>query len=510
MRIEDLAPLADAIGVASIVALVGAVALWVLDVRDRERPWVAGVLLVTLLAVAVRLAAPWGSHDLNVRNPGAWVDVPRVNVGYGLGWTGLARMARAVWPGGWTLRALPDLAAVLSALHVPLLAAWARHLGTSASAAWGAAGWLALHAAAVRFGHTDVQTTPETLWVLVALLAVARWNEDRRPWMALLAGLATGLAVHARPESMVVVGIVPAYAAMAVPAVWRERWGWGAAGLAAVVGLPQVVLQIQRLLYDRATSAGVPSPEELASHPLWTHGVRHLVVVDPTWSTGVVAVGLVLLVFAREIDVRWRVGALVVCLGLVLLVAGDASWTPAGGHRPGFARHQLRLLPFALLAGAWGLDAVAQAVGAARWVWPVAVVAMGTTLPTAWDDRVGTQEFRAFADWHSTLAEGCVVYRPAVHEDAGFRIPVELMPQGVRLVDRPPASVDGCTLYYRSAECSLARYALATTCDAFEADHALVPLDERWLPAGAWIYDDHAVDPVRVGLYRVEGPRGAR
>lgn len=501
---RDHAPVVWLVAAGSLLGLAGIVALLGHAVRRSSRMEVAAVVALTAVALALRLAVPWGPHDLNLRQPGAWVDVTRHNVGYGLGWTGLAVMARPIWPGGWALRSLPDLGALLSCLHVPLLVAWARGLGSGPRTAWLAGALLAVHPAWVRYGHTDVQVIPETLWTLTALVAIERWRRGGAGGPA-LAGLATGLAVHARPEALVLPLALGALAALRLGRRASPGGVAQAAGVALVVGAPQVVLQLGRLVTVEQGAAGVVW-EEWWEHPVWTHGWRHLVALDPAWVPPWIALGLLGLPWAREPGALTRLAVVGVGLALALLVAGDPSWTPVDGDRMGFARHQLRALPFLLLALAWGWGAGLERLRVGAWAWGGLGLSAAATLPLAWQPRAAALEFRWLAAWREMVPVGCTIYAPAYGQDAGLRLAHELLwTREIALrTDPPPAEGEpGCWLYYRSGECSVDMDPPLEACERFEATRRLEPVAERWLPAVPWIYDPYRVDPVRVGLYRV-------
>ncbi len=479
------------------------------DLGDRR--WAGALALLTAVAWALRMAAPWGPHDLNVRQVGAWVPLDRLDVEHGLGLTAMAMPLQALAGSAWSLRGLPDLVAVLSALHVPLAVLWGRRLGLGRGAAWLAGVWLAVHPAWIRFGHTDVQGGVETLWTLVALLAGERWASGRMRADAVLVGVATGLAVHARPESMVVLGVVAAWGLLRVPDGWRSGDAWLAAGLAGVLSAPQVGWQLVRAGLGGAVAEGIVGADGLLRHAVVTHGPRHLLLLDPAWTPWMVLVGGAIgLWIAGPVPARVRVSLVVTALGLSLLVGGGPAWTPLGGEAFGFARHQLRALPFGLvaLAAGWGhlVHRAPRMPRGGRVVLWGAVSALGLwTLPLAWVPRHAQADFRVFASVWDQL-DGCAVYLPVADGDAGLHVHHELLPlAGAVRVDGPEGLVGApCALYYRSSECSLVVSEPRASCDRFEQAHRLTPIAVAEVPAGPWIFDQVAQDPVRVGLYRVD------
>lgn len=496
------------VGLGSLVLLGVLGALAVQALRQAGRGPVGVMVALTLVAWGLRQAAPWGSHDLNLRNLGAWVAGWYIVAPYGHGLEGLTDpvVALAQVGGlGWSPLHLVTLTAVLSALHVPLLVGVARGLGTSWRASWLAGALLAVHPAAVRFARTDVQATPETLWTLAACVLWLRHRADGRPGWAWAAAISAGLVGHARPESLAMTAML--VGAMLLSAGERPV-PWRPALAAVAVALPQFFLQLVRALTSAQAVDGLPLLPRDVPKPLPVHGPWHLLGFDPAWVGPLVGVALLLWPLARTPTAGWRWGTAVVALVASVLVEGDSSWTPSGGFAMGFARHQLRALPFFALLAAWGISAVADRLGS-RWVGgalSVAVVASAATrLPLAYTPRTGQAEFRFFVDLEAHFAPGCQVYTPGLPFDAGLRPPGALfVGRGLRWTEHADPPDGACWLYYRSGECSLGfEPPLSRVCDAFEREHTLEVLEERWLVARPWIFDHHVVDPVRVGLYRV-------
>lgn len=504
--------------VGLLILLVGLAVGWA---RRSPRAEVGATVALTLVALGLRLRAPWGPHDLNLRNTNAWVGPRpwsleydyREMFRYGHGVEGLAEpVGWVVWAlgGAWSPWLLVTWFGLLSAVQVPWVVAVARRLGASAVGAWCAGAWLALHPVALRFARTDVQATPEALWTLTGVGLGLAWAQGGPRWMAAAAGLALGLATHARPDALAVPVLVGVAALLADSSLLRRRGFWLAGVVAVIVALPQVAFQWARIADPSQSMEGVPGWSGGAVHPLVAHGVRHLIGLDPAlvgWG-GVVGVALALV--APLPAWRVRVAGTGLALALSLLVAGDATWSAVDGDRMGFARHQLRALPFFAIVMGW-------AVGGAgiRWGRVALVVAatgvvgsVASRSPVAWVPRIGAAEFRFFVAHRQAIEPGCLVYGPAFPYDAGFRPSLALLDERTsRWSTRPSPPPGGCWLYYRSAECSMAvEPPLSPACEAFEAAHTLEPLEEAWLPAGPWIFDRHRVDPVRVGLYRVQPP----
>ncbi len=496
----------------SAMGVLGALALWWRWAADRSRGEQVGSVVLFLVAVALHWTAPWGVYDLNLRSPAAWRGFGSDPLQYGHGVVAAAAPAQLVMGSGWSAEHLPRWFGVLSALHGVLLVPIVDRFSGSRLAAWTAGIWLTVHPMAVRYGATDVQAVPEVLWTVVALLAWCRAVDDDAPGWMVFSGLAAGLAAHGRPDSLIVPALYVAAIGARAVAGERPRRAWVAVAVAVVVAMPQAVFHLGRVVQGTDPLEGLPG---LAGghHPVLVHGWRHLIALDP-WMVGW-APWLALLALPWAPGSRAMRGVvLALALGLSLLVASDPTWTATDGVAIGFARHQLRALPFA----AWLLG-----LGVAGWSragprpWMGAVVAallvggaVARLAEAGWAPRAGQGEFRAWITARTAIDTDRLIL-PAVDADAGFRVPVELIGDGqVQAVWPPPDRVEAGALYWRSGECSLATVSLGLACEAFEASHQLEPIQEAWVPAGRWIYDAHRLDPVRVGLYRVLGPRSGQ
>lgn len=480
------------------------------DMTPRGRAaWGAGVLA----AIALRLAAPWGPHDLNMRNVAAFAPHAAPSPEYGLAVQALVAPLQAVWPGPWPLRTVTDVHAILGGLSAGVLALWARALGASWAGAGLSAALLAVHPAHVRLSHTDAQPIGETLWTLGALLLVAQHARAPAWSRAVGAGVLVGLATHARPEAVLLVPVtVLALAAVGpVRLPWRHPATWAALALGAAIAAVQAAVQ---LAIAPADAAGVPTLDALRGHPVGVWGVRHLIAFDPAYVPALVALGALGLPLGRAGPRRTGLVALAVGVATALFVTGDAAWHALDGEQLGFARHQLRALPWLAVAQGFGLAFVAERVlrGRPRAVAAVVLVATAfaaTRLPLAFSPRSGQGEFRLVAAHREAFERlDCTLLVPALEMDAGLKLPTVLFRAVPTIVGEPSAlPADGCRLYYRSGECSLAAVGQirAPPCDAIEAGLRLSPVYEAWLPAGTWIFDPMALDPFRVGLYRIDG-----
>lgn len=515
----------------ALIVAASAVAMGVVAVAARREvgTWSAGErrvwVALGVVALGLRIAAPWGPHDLNLRNHNLWFDDGSIDVQYGAATVAFVHVVQGLWPGPWAPRVGVDVLAVASAAQAALLALWGARVAGRRDVGLLAGTLLALHPAHVRLGHSDVQTNVEGLWTLGALLLLAR-QADAPSWgRAVAAGLLAGLAANARPESVVVPALIVLLAA-ATSGVRGSR-AQVAAGcvVMAVVGGVQLVHQAPMYLGvfgGDGFMGGTPeaSPQAFASHPLWVNGLAHLIFVDPAWVSPPVAAAYGLVVLAPTVRPSVRALLLLVPLGMVAMVFGDHAWTPHGGLRFGFARHQTRALPLAALAsavGAAGLLDVLEVGPRLRRAGLVGLAVAATlTLPLAFQRRAGQEEFRLQVA--APIPSSCVVVSVRHPMDAGLKptfptlgadgAALSFFDAPVRLPDAP------CLLYWRSGECSLVPWPLAEitgACDRFEAAHRLTPMEETWIPGGPWVFDDHVSDPIRVGLYRVEAePRGWR
>ena len=503
------------LAVASAVGLALVARALATPVDGRGRAEVAAIVVLGLGALALHLAVPWSPYDLNLRHARAWNPEIGATTMYGFGTEALGVVMQGLWPGTWSSRLLADAMAAVSAVHVVLLALWVRLLGASAPVAWLAGALLAVQPAHARFAHTDVQTQAETLWTLGAL--VLAWRHGRAPsWVdGLGAGLLLGLVAHARPESLVVVPALAVLAAVTVPrSVWRHPATLAGVAVAGAVAALQLPVVLHHAGPTGQSPDAIANPLRPDRHPLSAHGLAHLLAIDPAFTPPPVAALALALPWARGVAPRVAWAVLAVALGALVLVAGDPSWTPIGGAQFGFARHQLRALPFVAAVQAFGASAALAAVGPrAAWAGAVGVLAVATwTLPLAFVLRTGPSEVRFLVEHAAALPRPCQLTVPGFEADAGLKVSPELVEMtGITLAtpgDGAPA--EGCWAYWRPAECSLDPAVFASTpeepgCDAFEAAHTLTPVAEAWLDTEPWIYDRLHVRPARIGLYRVDG-----
>jgi hypothetical protein len=493
--------------------------------RSAPRPERVGAAAVAGLALALAEAAPWGPEEVNsvskMSNPllgaTAWV--------YGAGQPAWGLLVHGLVPGPPDDRTLMELDPFVHAVAAVAVLAAVRGVGVPALGAFAAGAAAAALAPLVRFAHTDGPHALEALltWGGLALLL----RHARRPsWADALGGAgAVAVAAQLRPEAVFL--LVPALGLLlAAPErpPWRHPATWTA--LVLVAGLA-----VAHLIGAWTLLQGPPQPRPRllagngAPHPLFVHGPRHLVFLEPAHVSAVLgalaAVGLV----AGRAAARLRLALAAGALGLAVLVGGPPHYTVAWGATPVMLRFQLRALPwFAALVGL-GSHRVAAAVGgragAALAVGALAVGLAGP-LPDALTPRTHTLEYRFFREHLLELPAPCTVSAYLHPRDAGFAADTydHLGPwAGHDVRTRPLTEPDpvGCHVYYRAANCSLRAEpvdlaeggAPSERCAAWEDAHALTPRVTAELPARPFGLERYGADPVRVGFFTVDGPAGA-
>jgi 4-amino-4-deoxy-L-arabinose transferase-like glycosyltransferase len=142
----------------------------------------------------------------------------------------------------WLLRVPATLCAAGLVLLTALLA---RELGGGAkSQAWAAWG-MATTAAALVFGHVFLTSTPDLVFWPAVCLCVLRAERRGQPRWWLVAGAVAGAATY----NKLLVGVLLAGLALGYALVGPRRrllspYVWGGAGLALLIGLPNVLYQV--------------------------------------------------------------------------------------------------------------------------------------------------------------------------------------------------------------------------------------------------------------------------
>jgi hypothetical protein len=481
---------------------------WARGASGRERAVVAAL---AALAGAVRVVVPPGIGETNVRTAAFLEGLRPERWAYGVA---LPTIERALLPPGAHLAAIFDLAVAFGIAGV-LATAWlAREAGAARSTALLAGGLLALSPVAARFAHTDAPGTFEVPLYLIGLVAWLR--HAARPtggaWTAAAAGV--GLAAVCRPEALLLVPLVPlANVAGGRPIPWRAGRTWAA--IAATVTL--VALHVAGVLVHNPPAG--PERAGLGTAPaLLVHGWRHLVWLDPRFSSPVPALAAVSGVVLAPPSWGRRLAWAVLALATASFVF-DATWSPAFVGAVNAARHQLRSLPFFAILAAQGAVALGGHLGlpgrGGRLV-PVVVLAA-----SAWSCRTLATTNTVHAELAFLRAglprvpDGCTVVTWVPPDDRGLTIPGGLLSADagrrhdwVYLRTGDEAPTGSCVIWYRAADCATRPPAGAPedVCARFEARHALRPLAVAELPAVPWSFERYTEDPVRVGFYEVTGP----
>lgn len=261
-------------------------------VRPLPRPAWRGIGVVAALDAALLLAtAPAYGYDrdelyfrvLAAHPAWGYVDEPPLT-------PLIARAGLAVFGDNlWALRVPAMLFAVAA---VVLTAVLARELGGGRPAQL-----LAAAGASCAFvliaGHVLLTATPDlVVWLLVILFAGRALRRDEPRWW-LAAGLTVGVGLYNKQlVALLVIALAIGLVVMGPRAHLGSRWLWAAAGLAVLVGLPNVVYQVTHG-WPEVTMAGV-----IAAHKGHDDRVFFVpfqlvllgVTLAPVWITGLVRV----------------------------------------------------------------------------------------------------------------------------------------------------------------------------------------------------------------------------
>jgi 4-amino-4-deoxy-L-arabinose transferase-like glycosyltransferase len=288
--------------------------------------WVlpAAVSQAVVLTVAT-LGYGWHRDELYFRMlPPAWgyVDQPPL-VPF------LARTLAAVADEPWAVRTPATLASAVSVLLVALLA---RELGgrrgAQALAAWG----YAFSAMPLMLGHLLLTSTlDQAFWLAATLAAVRAVRGGDRWWLAV--GVVAGVASWSR-LLVAVLGLALATGLLVLGPrrVFRTRWLWAGAAVAAVLASPNLAYQAThgwpQLAMGRALADNNAGEVRAQALPLL------LVMLGPVLAV-VWAVGIGWLLRAPR---RREVGFLVVAFGVLV------AFTLASGAQPHYPVHLLTVM----------------------------------------------------------------------------------------------------------------------------------------------------------------------
>jgi hypothetical protein len=500
------------------VALLGGAALGWRGLRALDTLGRVGVALLFALALALRLAAPAGPHDVNFRAWGAYSE-GALDVERGYGMPAFARLLHPLVPGwqrhdAWLFHAN----AVVASFAPIALLAWLRTIGLAPVGAWTAACLLAVATPLVRFGHTDAQQIPALTLGLIGLATAA--THARRPsWAAaMVAGAALAASACGRLEG----AALPLFVALLLladrPRVpWRHPATWTAAVGAVAVALWNLhALTSNNPVWEVSTYQR-QLLHMLRSHSAWVVGWRHWIVLDPAYTAPPVAALMAIGLTVGALPARARVACAAAVVGLTLIVP---SWTPAGAASWAIARYQIAALPFSVALVGAAVARAAEGVGSvgAKAALAAAVVAAGASrLQLDLTPTTQSAEYAFVRDTLPTLPQGCVLLHDVWTEDLGLVFPGHLVTMGelpleLRATDSWTPDPGRCTLYYRAATCSSHNLSHPTGAAdprlCVGPGTALAPLVEAQLPARQWVYDRYDGDAVKVGFYRVQtGPR---
>lgn len=475
----------------------------------------AAVVAILAVALALRLAAPAGPHDINPRSVA--ILAPQVDLAtqqYGLMRPILWRLLLgSAWLGPHDVVTVAHATALWGAAVCVAVFAFVRGAGVPAIGAGTAAALVAVDPLLARFSHTDAPQIHELLPWWTGLAAWSAYTRTRDGRWAALGACGVALGAGMRPEGVL---LLPVTALLAV-ALGRPlpRGRATAAALAWTVALPAAHL----LLLSRAARGVDAARAGWGSFGPWEHGLGHWITFSPTHTPmalgALAAFGVVVAPGGVGRRVAW--GAALLALGLFV---PEAHWSPGVGDVPLLARHQLRMIPMAAVCAGF---AAAWAIGRGRGAgWAVAAVAVALRLS---DLHHLTTPYTIHAEHafqraaFAQVPDGCRVLTWRTPDDTGLVPDLGLSPRSFvdrwAYLDQPEATdprAPTCTFWYRPALCDVARHPedpLAGTdpCGDFEAAHDLNPVVETTLPVHPWLYDRLHTDPVRVGLYRVGGAR---
>jgi hypothetical protein len=477
------------------------------------------VALAVLAGLLLRLGAWASPHDVNDRLRAVWLMRPSQGFGYyGLGMPTWAESLVTVF--GRQQAVILHSNAALGALSIALLATWMHSFGASPRARAWAAWACALTPLLIRFSHTDVQTIPEIALVLLALVSLER-SRDLGRLDAVLAGCCLGAATHFRPEAPLLTAAIAAWPLVrGMPGAWWRQRGLPFVATTAAITAPWAVAILLRLQAVHAGELPTPLPMGNSPHALIKHGWRHLVTLDPAFTSPLAAASMFggLLARGTPRGIRLWMGLLILCFSVLNPV--DA-WTSAGGEGLLLARYQLRVLPFAAALTGLAIDALLGARPALRW--PVRVLmALGwcAVLPVAYTPTLVDTEHAFFHEALPEVPEGCEIWTLRIGMDATLvpeRFESRLAGQEHRWRDlrdgHEPIGDGACVVWYRSGQCWAdvpphdgTPDTLQPGCARFEQRHPLQPLRVTALEGAPPLYEDLTTSRPEVGFFWVRQP----
>lgn len=480
----------------ALLLLAAAVGLWRVrrDLLTREA---LPVLLLTLLGLALRVAATGGPADIRA----VLGDLRTSRAGF----VAFSHLVYALLPAGD--ESLWAVDRVFGALGVPLLYAVVRARFADRLIALGAAAALAMTPLLVRFAATDTPYIPLAAAFLGALVAYDRWTQ--RPALATLA-LAFGLltaAVQLRPDGVWLV--VPA--ALLVLARPLPPW--------------RVLLRPATLLCALAFVAlnAVPVMTSVSGHAGGGYTASFVLVgslfgspwlvpaMTPGWLAALLGLGVLAALGRGRAGVLWVLATLV----------ADPIDFPADAPLGHYANARYHIPAMYLACALIGLGSAALVRRGERWSGrtlraapPLAValiaLAAAPRLDLLWHLWTPQREFAFFRAGLAQVDPQCKIVTLVATPDAGF-VPFDYLAPD-RLLDITEflaAGSDGCAVYYRCANCfsaalDLVDQSIHPACRDIEQRFALEPIVEAKVPAEPYRDEQYVRDPLRIGFYRLQ------
>jgi hypothetical protein len=487
-----------------IILFVGiAVALW----RSRHR-LLAGeavpLLLLSTLALLLRAIATGGPADIR-----EVIGDGRAERG---GFVVFSQLVYAVLPpideSLWAVHRL------CGALAVPLLYAVVRKRFGDPLIAFGAASALAVTPFLVRFSASDTPYIPLCAAFLGALVAYDRYTDRPAPsTLALALGLLTA-AMQLRPDGVWL--LVPA----ALLALAGPLPPWSALFRPAAIACAIAFVVIN----------AVPVVVSVTGHAGGGYLGAFVLVGSLYGSPWVVPamtpLSLALLVVIGAVAALGYGRAGILWLAATLVA--DPINFPADGALGNYANARYHIPAMYLACGLIGIGAVAlmrlfarmmrrEIVPTPRLALAVSALITLAALPRfdlLWHMWTPQREFEFFRAGVARVDPGCQLVTLAYTRDAGWVPFSYLVPEGLvdipEFLDHPR---DGCSVYYRPANCYSGSLDLAPpdydvhpSCQAIERRFRLEPILEAQLPAEPFRGERYVRDPLPVGFYRLSAP----
>lgn len=240
----------------------------------------------------------------------------------------LARLMADLDPGSVAVLRLPSAVAV--AAIAPLTAALTRQFGGGGAAQLLGSASIAVSVIMVGAGHL-LSTTPfdSLVWVLILLVAVKVFHGgDQRLWLAV--GLFSGAGLLDNDlTAFLLAGLAGGIAIAGPRHIFRSRWLWAGAGVAAAMWAPYLVWQARHGWPELTVSRAIANGASGSSTPRWLFLPEQLAIVSvflaPVWMTG-----LVRLLRAPELRFARAVAWSYLLLAGLFLIAGGKVYYLAG------------------------------------------------------------------------------------------------------------------------------------------------------------------------------------